>query len=246
MKTVAFHSYKGGTGKSYLSSNLAAIFAERGKVCILDMDLMAPTLQSLFDVPAGDVWLNDVLDGEADIFDVLYKVEDRDLFLGMANSQPEAIRATLGKSKEREMSTLRNMLSLKEKLANEGFDWLMLDTSPGYEYASINSIATADVVGIVTTLYRPDVVGSRAMVKGLYDVLEKPAFMIVNRYHNIAKYDEFCSSINEVFKGRVHGMKCFCDDAEEIGSKVITLHEPEHVLSGSIRELAKEITAHDG
>ena len=38
-KIIAVHSYKGGTGKTLLSVNLAATFAKNGKkVCIFDLD----------------------------------------------------------------------------------------------------------------------------------------------------------------------------------------------------------------
>ena len=151
MKTITFHSYKGGTGKSYLSSNLAAIFAEKEKVCLLDLDLSAPTLQILFNIAERDIWLNDYLDGVCKIQDVLHQVENVNLYIGMANPHPEAIRASVGKSKDREMRTLKRLLSLRETLEKAGFDRLILDSSPGYQYASINTIAAADMVGIVTT-----------------------------------------------------------------------------------------------
>jgi septum site-determining protein MinD len=242
MRTIAFHSYKGGTGKSYLTSNLSAIYSENEKICLLDMDLPAPTLQRLFDMPDRGVWLNDYLDGDCNIWDALHQVRGGNLYLGMANPDPDAIRAALGKSKDREMQTLKRMLRLKKTLAKEGFDKLMLDTTPGYEYTSINSIATADVVGIVTILYRPDIVGVRDMIKGLYDVLEKPIFMTLNRYHNEKKFEKFKLDMEkEGFKGSVFGMNCFCDEAEEIGNKVLTLENPNHPISKSIRRLAEEI-----
>ena len=49
MKTIALHSYKGGTGKTTLISNLAAIYAKSGfNVVLLDFDLYAPSLSSYF------------------------------------------------------------------------------------------------------------------------------------------------------------------------------------------------------
>ena len=241
MKTITFHSYKGGTGKSYLSSNLAAIFAEKEKVCLLDLDLSAPTLQILFNIAERDIWLNDYLDGVCKIQDVLHQVENVNLYIGMANPHPEAIRASVGKSKDREMRTLKRLLSLRETLEKAGFDRLILDSSPGYQYASINTIAAADMVGIVTTPYRPDIIGSRAMIKGIYSILEKPSFMIINRYHSEKKFEELKSDARDEFKGNVVGMKCFCDEAEEIGNKVMTLENPSHPLSESFRELARNI-----
>lgn len=241
MKTITFHSYKGGTGKSYLASNIAAVFAEKEKICLLDVDLSAPTLQRLFNLQECDLWLNDYLDGECGISDVLLKVGNGDLFLGMANPRPEVIRAELSKSKEREMRALKKLLSVKKALAEVGFDMLVLDTCPGYEYASINSIATADTVGVVMTLYRPDLLGTKEMVGGLYEVLEKPAFIIVNRYHSAKLLEKFKSDVRGNFKGRVFGMECFCEETEELGNKVITLESPSHPLSRSIRQLAQEI-----
>ncbi|MCX6644506.1 MAG: P-loop NTPase, partial [Candidatus Bathyarchaeota archaeon] len=44
-KIIAVHSYKGGTGKTLLSVNLAATLAKNGKkVCIFDLDFRAPSL----------------------------------------------------------------------------------------------------------------------------------------------------------------------------------------------------------
>jgi septum site-determining protein MinD len=241
MQTITFHSYKGGTGKSYLSSNLAAVFAEKEKVCLLDMDLEAPTLQTLFNVPDHGFWINDYVDGHCATSDFLVNVGRGNLFLGMADSQPEAIRASLGKSKEREMRALKRLLSLKEELAADGFDRLILDTGPGYEYSSINSIAAADKITIVSTLYRPDMLGSKAMMAGIYEVLEKPVIVIVNRYHNERLLEEFISDIDRKFKVSVFGMKCFCDEADSLGNKVIFLENPDHEWSKSFRYLAEKM-----
>ncbi|MFQ6130262.1 MAG: ParA family protein, partial [Candidatus Hadarchaeaceae archaeon] len=42
---IAVHSYKGGTGKTLVSMNLASIFSRQGKnVCLVDLDLRAPSL----------------------------------------------------------------------------------------------------------------------------------------------------------------------------------------------------------
>ena len=48
-RCIAFHSYKGGTGKSTIGSNMAALMAKRGlKVVLLDLDVYAPSLQGYF------------------------------------------------------------------------------------------------------------------------------------------------------------------------------------------------------
>ena len=46
-KIIAVHSYKGGTGKTLMSTNLAAIYAmNKHKVALFDMDFRAPNLHN--------------------------------------------------------------------------------------------------------------------------------------------------------------------------------------------------------
>src|SRR3989339_891885 len=63
-KTLAFHSYKGGTGKTTLIANLAALYAMNGlNICLLDFDLYAPSL-SLYFRKKPSVYLNNLLRGD--------------------------------------------------------------------------------------------------------------------------------------------------------------------------------------
>jgi chromosome partitioning protein len=50
-KCIAFHSYKGGTGKTTISANFSALLAKKGyNVYLLDLDVYAPSLGSYFDI----------------------------------------------------------------------------------------------------------------------------------------------------------------------------------------------------
>jgi len=67
-KIVAVHSYKGGTGKTLLSVNIATTFAKQGKnVCLFDLDFRAPSLFAILNKPNSEYWLNDYLNGTVDI-----------------------------------------------------------------------------------------------------------------------------------------------------------------------------------
>jgi hypothetical protein len=83
--------------------------------------------------------------------------------------------------------------------------------------------------------------GSKELIAGLYDPLEKDAFMIINRYHGQRKFEEFKSEVDGLFNNQVFGLKCFCDEAEEIGNTIITLEDSAHPLSDSFIELAQKI-----
>jgi len=49
---VSFYSYKGGTGRTTATANIATILAKKGlKVVCIDMDLEGPGLSVLFNIP---------------------------------------------------------------------------------------------------------------------------------------------------------------------------------------------------
>src|SRR5437868_2976518 len=61
---IAVHSFKGGTGKSTLTANIATLLALEGKnVGVVDLDLAGPGLHVIFQLQNADVkyTLNDVI-----------------------------------------------------------------------------------------------------------------------------------------------------------------------------------------
>jgi chromosome partitioning protein len=70
-KCIAFHSYKGGTGKTTLAANFAALLAKKGHhVFLLDLDVYAPSLQSYFETDPKK-WINDFLFENAELKEVV-------------------------------------------------------------------------------------------------------------------------------------------------------------------------------
>ena len=82
------HSYRGGTGKTLLATNLAGAYAKNEKVCLLDFDFSAPSLHGLLKVPTPDFWINDLLNDDCDIDDVITEIQPN-LYVGLANPDAE-------------------------------------------------------------------------------------------------------------------------------------------------------------
>ncbi len=157
-KIIAVHSYKGGTGKTLLSVNLAATFAKNGKkVCVFDLDFRAPSLFAILKTPTADFWLNDYLNNTCEINKTLVDLSSRipgngKFYACLANPSTEAIRDMSSKDRKWEMRALGRLLALRETLLkDQKFDYIFFDTSPGLQYSSINAIVAADFVVVATT-----------------------------------------------------------------------------------------------
>ena len=253
-KIIAVHSYKGGTGKTSLSVNLAATYARKGKkVCLMDLDFRAPSLHAIFKKQNLDYWLNDYLNGICEINKVLVDVtndhgNDGKLYVALANPSTEAIRDMTAKDRKWEMKALGRLLSLRSSLLNDmDLDYIILDTSPGLQYSSINAIVTADVVLVVTSLDASDINGSQRMTTELYDLFEKKTGILLNKV--IAEYlssEKEQKKFNKYIKN-IHSLPvlatipCFCEVLRAAGDFIFTEERPEHPFTETLEELATKV-----
>ncbi|MEM2522363.1 MAG: MinD/ParA family protein [Candidatus Bathyarchaeia archaeon] len=252
-KIVAVHSYKGGTGKTLLSTNLAVTLAKHDKkVCLMDLDFRAPSLSTLFNIEKAEFWLNDYLNGVCDINKTMVDLSDRiaspgKFFVCLANPSVEAIRDMSSKDRKWEMRALAKLLSLRNLLLNDkGFDYLIFDTSPGLQYSSINAIVTADIVIVATTMDSSDVAGTKRMLRELYDLFEKKTEIALNKVlcDSSLKYqkEKFQKMAKEIYGVPLLGViPCFCDisTAEE---KVMFVHQKfDHPFAKILEEMAAKI-----
>jgi len=251
-KILAIHSYKGGTGKTLLSVNLATTLAKRGKkVCLFDLDFRAPSLATLLKIDKAECWLNDYLNGICDINKVLIDLTEKignsgKLFVGLANPSTEAIRDMSAKDRKWEMRALGRLLSLRTSVLNDlEFDYIVLDTSPGLQYSSINAIVSADLVLVATTSDRSDVDGTRRMLKELYELFEKKTEIVLNKVldgNMRTGKNEVRDRLKEVYQVPVLGIiPCFCDVLKAEGSVIFAQDKPDHPFTKILNEIATKV-----
>jgi len=148
-KALAIHSYKGGTGKTSISANLAATYAKNGlNVCLFDYDFRAPSLQIIFKEKIKRS-LNEFLEEKCSIFEATvdlskkYKTKGK-LIVGFADPSTEVMREMMTKDRKWEMRALHLTLTAKEALYKQfNIDYIIFDTSPGIYYSSINALAAS-------------------------------------------------------------------------------------------------------
>jgi chromosome partitioning protein len=217
---IAFHSYKGGTGKTTIACNFAALLARRGnRVGLLDLDIYAPSIQTYFEIEPKK-WLNNYLNSSADLDDVMidgnrFVNEDKltsnltnngedskvggKLWLGFSNPRSEEILQleTTGTSTAREV--LKKLILLKERLLTElRLDYLIIDTSPGIRTWSINALAISDVLLLTLKSGDIDSKGTKRLVDDIYSTFAKHGSRTFLLYNRVAG---FCKPPKDFLKG---------------------------------------------
>ena len=198
-RCIAFHSYKGGTGKTTIACNLAAMLSLRGyNVALLDLDVYAPSLHAYFDY-SPNKWINDLLFENSDLNEIMvdmtstltkhaaYKPKKMGrLLVGFSNPQKEEIYRLEGsiKTANANIQLLRRFVQLREDLISDyESDYVILDTSPGIRYWSINSLAIADVLFLTLKFGDLDIEGTIKMANDIYGSFTKfgsKSFLLLN------------------------------------------------------------------
>ena len=198
-RCIAFHSYKGGTGKTTIACNLAAMLSLKGyNVSLLDLDVYAPSLHAYFDY-SPNKWINDLLFENSDLNEIMVDMTstltkhaaDRTkkmgkLLVGFSNPQKDEIYRLEGsiKTANANIQLLRRFVQLREDLMSDyESDYVILDTSPGIRYWSINSLAVADVLFLTLKFGDLDIEGTIKMANDIYGSFTKfgsKSFLLLN------------------------------------------------------------------
>src|SRR6266480_5126156 len=210
-KCIAFHSYKGGTGKTTIASNFAALLAKKGyNVFLLDLDVYAPSMQSYFKNEPKK-WMNDYLYSNAELDDILLDLTptiseknydgaknknhgNGKLWVAFSNSKKEEIYKLEGgtgggggggKQESSKIQLLRRFILLREQLISlHDADYIIIDTSPGIRYWSINALAVADTLFLTLKMGDLDIEGTTKMAEEIYGSFTKfgaRSYLIMNR-----------------------------------------------------------------
>ena len=147
------------------------------------------------------------------------------------------------KDRKWEMQALSRLLSLKTYLFNKlEFDYVILDTSPGLRYSSINAILVSDVSFLVTTLERSDIKGTQIMLKDLYNRFEKNATEVILNKVPLDFSNSKNSGVLPVFleKPVKITIPCFCDLKSD-GDFFFAIKYPDHDFSKTLQKIAEKI-----
>ncbi len=247
--TIAIHSYRGGTGKSTTTANLATALAILGhKVATIDLDLTSPGLHVIFNVGQSALkhTLNDYLyrrcSLEECIVDVTEKLgipNGRLYFIG-SSMKPEEI-AQLMKEEYNEMLFKHIAATLQEEF---DIDFVIFDTHPGLVEDTLLAVLSSDFSIVTMRMDRQDISGTYLLVQVLRQ-FGKVCYILINMIPpELAQVTDLSEEISKTLGVPVLGVIPFYDEVLAYRSKgVFLLQHPQHNYSLQIMRLAKTLSS---
>jgi hypothetical protein len=107
------------------------------------------------------------------------------LWIGFSNAKKEEIYKLEGGADTTRKQFLRRFILLREQLiTNYDADYIVIDTSPGIRYWSINALAVADILFLTLKAGDLDIEGTKKMAEEIYSSFIKfgtKSFLLLNR-----------------------------------------------------------------
>lgn len=246
-KIISIHSFRGGTGKSNVTANLAVITALTGKrVGIVDTDVQSPGIHVLFgfDEEKIQVSLNDYLWGKCRIEETAYDVTGSlstslppraKVFLIPSSLRPGEIARVLREGYD--VSRLND--GFRELIDRLELDYLFIDTHPGVNEETLLSIAISDSLVIVLRADHQDYQGT-AVTVDLARRLETPqVVLLLNKVLKPFDAEALSAQLQATYKVPVAGILPLSEDMVRLASTgVFSLHHPEHPITATLRAVA--------
>jgi septum site-determining protein MinD len=239
-KVVSIHSYRGGTGKSNTTANLAATLAKYGKrVGVVDTDIQSPGIHVLFGFDGSQIKtsLNDYLWGRRPINEVSYDVTETlgalasnggKVFLIPSSTRAEDIARVLREGYDIEY--LSEGLQALEKTLD--LDYLLVDTHPGLNEETLLSISISDVLILILRPDSQDYQGTAVTVDVARKLQVPSLAMVVNKAPQSFDLDELKNKIATTYNADVAGVLPHSDEMMVLASSgLFVVNFPDHPLS---------------
>ncbi len=254
-KIVSIHSFRGGTGKSNTTANVAATLANAGqKVGIVDTDINSPGIHVLFGLEEDEMvnTLNDYLWGKCEIEDAAYDVTAS---LGGTDGRlvvvpHEQLFLIPSSIKAGEIArVIREGYDVG--LLNDGFhdliealelDVLLIDTHPGLNEETLLSIAISDALAIIMRPDQQDFQGTGVTVEVARKLDVPRMVLVVNKVPQVFDTEDVKERVEEMYNCEVAAVIPHSDEMMALASGgVFVLHYPDNPIAQTIKNLAQRL-----
>lgn len=248
-KVVSIHSFRGGTGKSNTTANVAAQLATAGnRVAVVDTDIQSPGIHVLFgfEEDGVDRSLNDYLHGTCSITETAYDVTDQ---LGDVDGKlwlvPSSIRA----------SEIARVLreGYDVGLLNDGFhelgtslnlDYLLIDTHPGLNEETLLSITISDILLLLMRPDKQDFQGTAVTVDVARRLEVPDLLLVINKVPASIDSVALRADLSRIYGAEVAGVLPLSETVVESASGALfSITQPDDPWSVALSEVARRVNA---
>lgn len=250
---TSIHSFRGGTGKSNLTANLAATMARSGRrVGIIDTDVQSPGIHALFGLDGKEIKasLNDFLAERCSIGDAALEVGSRlegtadgldgrgRIYLVPASMEAGSIAKMLREGYDVSLLA-EGVREIGETLA---LDTLLIDTHPGLNEETLLAITLSGTIIIVLRPDRQDFQGTAVTVEVARKLEVPRILMVANKVPASVDRSTLAGQVGEAYGIGLSTALPHCDDLMLLGSDGVLCHsQPAVEWSQRIGPLAVEL-----
>ena len=253
-KIVSVHSFRGGTGKSNLTANLAATIARGGqRVGIVDTDIQSPGIHVLFglDEEKMNRSLNDYLWGRCAIKDAAYDVSNAlkteqdktDVVNGSLYLIPASIKAgEIARVLREGYDVGRLNDGFEDLIRCLNLDYLLIDTHPGLNEETLLSIAISDVLVVILRPDRQDFQGTAVTVDVARKLEVSKMLLVVNKVLPAFDFDALREQMESTYNASVAGIVPLSEELVQLASSdIFCLRYSDHPFSQTVKGIAEQI-----
>ena len=244
-KIVSVHSFRGGTGKSNTTANLAVSLAYTGlRVCVVDTDIQSPGIHVLFQIDPTNIpfALNDFLWGKCEIEQTAHEVFTGDqggqVFLVPSSMRTGDIARVLKFGYD--IQLLRDgFMHLISALA---IDVLLIDTHPGLNEETLMSIALSDTLLIILRPDSQDYQGTAVTIEVARQIEVPRMYILMNKVPPLFDRASIVEKAEAAFTCPVVGVLPHSDEMMTLASDgIFVTRYPQHRLTREVGMVARKL-----
>jgi MinD-like ATPase involved in chromosome partitioning or flagellar assembly len=248
-RIISIHSFRGGTGKSNTTANLAALLAADGlRVGVIDTDIQSPGIHVLFGFGEDHIrhTLNDYLWGRCDITATAHDVTAH--LKGDISGQifliPSSIRAgeiTRVLRDGYDVSRLND--GIRQLVRALQLDILLIDTHPGLNEETLLAIAISHALVIILRPDQQDYQGTGVTIEVARQLDVPRLLLVVNKVPAPLNLADVKARVETTYNAEVAAILPHSDELMLLASaSIFALQYPEHPVTAAYQQLAAKLT----
>ena len=247
---ISFHSFRGGTGKSNTTANVAALLAAEGRrVGVVDTDIQSPGIHVLFGMPGEQIThsLNDYLWGKCDIAQTAHDMTahlgadmDGKIFLIPSSIKAGEITRVLREGYDAQVLTT----GFRKVIDELGLDVLLIDTHPGLGEETLLSIVISHTLVIILRPDQQDYEGTGVTVQVARKLKVPNMVVLVNKVPAVFDAAAVQAQVEQAYGCPVIAVLPHSDELMALASGgVFCLQYPDHPLTALYKQAATNLVS---